>query len=197
MRLLWKDISLESLEGEYWLSVNIDGYENLYQASNLGRIKSLPREVKLFHGGSYWTKERIVRQRFSDGYLFVAFFNGKNDNRLDIQAHIVIALTFIPNPENKKEVNHKRGIKTDNRISELEWSTHAENVQHAYDNKMMKSFGTGKYGLSHPSARKVICLATGRIMSVKEAAEWTKCSKTAMCDMLKGRINNWSTFIYG
>ncbi len=54
-----------------------------------------------------------------------------------IKVHRIIAQTFIPNPENKPETNHKNGIKTDNRVDNLEWVTHEENVQHCIDNGWM------------------------------------------------------------
>lgn len=55
--------------------------------------------------------------------------------------HRLVALVFIPNPCDKLEVNHKDGDKLNNHISNLEWCTHSENVQHAYDNNLINISG--------------------------------------------------------
>lgn len=94
---------------------DIPGYETLYQASNLGRVRSLkrkaPRILKLTPKG--------------DGYLRVNLYSkeGKLKNWL---VNRIIALTFIPNPENKPTVDHINMDKHDNRIENLRWATNSE-----------------------------------------------------------------------
>lgn len=196
MSEIYQNISLESLPGEEWKPVNLPGLGSRYLCSNMGRIKSLPKRVVLYHGGIYFTKEKITKPRRSEGYLFTSLFLGKNENRLDIQTHRVIALTWIQNPENKETVNHKFGIKTDNRVSELEWATRSENIKHGYDHNLFPRHQTGKFGLNHIGSKRVQCLATGNTMCVKDAALFTGLSSSNLCSMLKGRRKNWSTFIY-
>lgn len=176
---IYENLSLDNLPGEEWKTIL--GYEGRYEASNMGRIKSLPKAITLHHGSTYKTKEKILSQRISDDYLFVALFK---NGRKDIQSHIVIAETWIPNPENKKEVNHIKGIKTDNRVSELEWTTHQENVIHAYN--------TGLYDSCSKSLR---CLCTGRLLTITEASKEISLHKNTLHAMLRGVKTNWSHYI--
>jgi hypothetical protein len=66
-----------------------------------------------------------------DGYYTVSVMN--NSKKTTKRVHRLIAIAYLPNPENKKTVNHVNGIKTDNRIVNLEWATHSENSQHSVD----------------------------------------------------------------
>lgn len=112
------------METEVWK--DISGYEGRYQASNLGRIKSLN-----FRRSGV---EKVMVGGYDEwGYKMIILYNGSGKGgRIHRGAHRIIAQTFIPNPENKPQVNHINGIKTDNRVENLEWATASENVKHNY-----------------------------------------------------------------
>jgi hypothetical protein len=86
------------------------------------------------HGDVFSTKfNKVVKLKginHSRGYLMINIWN--NNQRKGMLVHRLIAETFIPNLENKPEVNHKNGIKWDNRVQNLEWNTPKENMSHAY-----------------------------------------------------------------
>ena len=106
----------------------IKGYEGLYAISSFGRIKSF-----IYHRGSH---ERILKPRkVKDGYLMVALY--KNKIRKNYQIHQLVAKSFIENPNNFNEINHKDFDKTNNCISNLEWIDHYSNILH-YRNKFNK-----------------------------------------------------------
>lgn len=109
---VWKDIS---------------GYEGIYQVSNLGRVKSLPRTHKCYADRMYVTKERILKVHpNSQGYLRVPLKNGHKEERRFV--HRLVAEAFIPNPYNKTDVNHIDCVPTNNNAENLEWTTHSENM---------------------------------------------------------------------
>jgi hypothetical protein len=99
---------------------DIEGWEGIYQISNNGNVKSFR-----------WNKEKLLKiQTDTGGYSFISLHvsEGKRDKRL---IHRLVAQAFIPNPDNKLEVNHKDLNKKNNHIDNLEWATRSENIKHS------------------------------------------------------------------
>ena len=109
---------------------DIPGYEDLYRISNLGRVKSLRRYVPCKNGMRV-VREKILRLSVHrDGYLKVEL--RKNAVGEHPMVHRLVALAFIPNPDNKTQVNHIDGVKSNNSVKNLEWCNQSENQLHAY-----------------------------------------------------------------
>lgn len=123
------------MENEVWK--NIDGFEGLYMVSNLGRVKSLERVMNRGRMGSRIKGVGILKDCKRGEYISITLSDLKG-GALSIRLHRLVALHFIPNPENKPQVNHKNGIKTDNRVENLEWVTCGENLSHALKNGLRK-----------------------------------------------------------
>ncbi|MGM1462396.1 NUMOD4 domain-containing protein [Bacillus cereus group sp. BceL310] len=104
---------------------DIEGYEGLYQVSNLGRVRSLK-------------KNKMIMKPFvnEEGYLRITLLKDRKKNNLRV--HRLVAKAFIYNKDNKPEVNHINAIKSDNKVNNLEWVTPKENMKHANDLGLIK-----------------------------------------------------------
>lgn len=98
------------------------GYEGLYEVSNIGRVKSLPRKGTT-------KKEKILRQ-YNNGDNYIMVFLSKNDIRKKEKVHRLVASAFMPNPNNFPCVNHKDEDRQNNNIDNLEWCTYEYNLNY-------------------------------------------------------------------
>ena len=105
---------------------DIEGYENKYQISNLGNVKSL----ETWTGDKYIKREKILKNMvYGNGYYYVCL--SKNGKVKKYKVNRLVAQAFIPNPENKPFTNHIDGDKLNNNVDNLEWCTQSENMKHA------------------------------------------------------------------
>lgn len=125
MKEIWKDVI---------------GYEELYQVSNLGKVRSFPRK------GTHTKKINLLKpSKNKKGYLQVSL--SKNKNRKTISIHRLVAQTFIDNPNNLPQVNHIDGNKLNNCVDNLEWCTNEYNMKESIKLGLRKN--SYKYGKNH------------------------------------------------
>lgn len=132
---------------EIWKDVV--GYEGLYQISSFGNVKSLGKTIDKGKFGKVFFPEKLLSVFIDNQYFYIGLHKNKKQKKISI--HRILAIAFIPNPENKPFINHKNGIKTDNRIENLEWVTPKENSEHASINNLVaRNFGekNGKHKLN-------------------------------------------------
>ena len=179
MQEIWKDIP---------------GFENKYQVSNIGNVRSLSY---LGHPG----KIHIIKQQHTyDGYCRVPLM--RDGKKHCVTTHILVAKTFIPNPYNKQQVNHKDGNKNNNCVDNLEWVTPKENIEHSI-----------KTGLRHPELRnypkggehyasKPVYQydLSGKLAqkwnSISDAARHFSCKPSTIINCSKGRLKSCKGYMW-
>lgn len=142
----------------------IKGYYG-YFVSNFGNVKSIKENYK----------DKLLKGRLTNcGYLRVALW--KNKKQKDFAVHRLVALAFIPNPENKPQINHINCIKHDNRVENLEWNTESENMIHSYSNgRNTKGRKIIRVGIKNKTYNKII-----------EAVKDNNISKSSISQCLRG-----------
>lgn len=199
MQEIWKDIP--------W-------YEWIYQVSNLGNVKSLDRFITL--GKSWynvlWNNLILITRHL--WYKWVSL--SKIWKCTGYYVHRLVALAFLPNPENKPYINHKNGIKYDNRLENLEWCTQKENVRHSWETWLSKvsrnlNFYTNNpkprlwiFWKDNPSSKPVLqydlqwnfIKEWDSLTSIKNSL-WISCGNLSLC--CKGKRYNtlrWFRWVY-
>lgn len=178
---------------EIWKDVV--GYEGLYQVSNLGRVKSFPRNN--FKYG------RILKPFIDkNGYQSVSLC--KNNNISHKRVYRLVALHFVDNPLNKNEVDHINGVRNDDRASNLRWCTHTENCN--FDLYKANSSKEGcwmyqRFYNLHPKAKRVAqCDKKGNVINIwscaKEACDILSFTRSAISQCCTGKRKTYKGFVW-
>jgi len=171
-------------EKEIWK--DIPGYEGLYQISNNGGVKRMPKNTVTITGKIRIHKLKILKPSTdSRGYSQTCLFKlgiGKI-----VSVHRFVAITFIENTENKPQINHKDGNKKNNHVDNLEWCTNTENMQHAVRNKLMargEENGISKlnelqvrvikktFGITQEEIAEYFCVHRSTISRIRSNTNW-------------------------
>ena len=119
---------------------DIKGFEGVYQVSNLGRVKSLPRYTVQKH----WVEEKILNTHHNNsGYCDISLY--QNTKRVHKKVHRLVAEAFLPNPYNLPEVDHIDTNKDNNCVWNLKWCTHSENHMNPLSRKHRSEILTGRH----------------------------------------------------
>jgi len=186
---------------------DIPGYEGFYKISNTEKIKSIDRVICSFDprwgkykNTRYYGRElKFITDR--DGYYQVSLC--KNGSQKEKKVHRLIAECFLDTVDGKTQVNHKNGIKTDNRVENLEWCTAEENNIHAKENNLLNpnkgdNHWTRRIGWKNKQiSRIVLNVQTGIFYdNIREAANAHGFNYSTLAKKLEGRRINRTPLIF-
>jgi hypothetical protein len=166
----------------------LQNYEGLYLIDSIGNVVSMPRQ----QGSHFVNQYKILGTKVNRlGYKEVAL--SKNGKTRTVLLHRLLAIHFIPNPDNLPCVNHKNGIKNDNRLENLEWCSRSYNTKHAYENNLgdFKTFanaGIEKMNYETEYVKVVLISEQGEELTFNssvEAAEYLGTNKDAVTSAIR------------
>lgn len=176
------------MQKEIWK--DIKGSEGYYLVSNNGNVKTAARLVAHYRGGLSKLPEKIKSQAIHpQGYMRVGFC--KNGKMSSHSVHRLVAIAFISNKENKQEVNHINGNKSDNRVENLEWCTPKENMDHAYAQNLVPILSGESSYSSFLKENDVVNIrnADFKKISRKQLAQKYKVSVPTIFDIIKRKTS--------
>jgi hypothetical protein len=187
------------MEKEIWK--DIINFEGFYQVSNIGRVRGLDRKAPHHKSGTQNIKGRLLKFGNNNGYMSVILTN--NRKRENYLVHRLVAIHFISNPENKKEVNHINADKSDNTSLSLEWVTAKENAMHAVrlGLKNPANFWAGKSGFlssrgTHVTQLTLNGMIVNRYGSASDAAKAVGCDSSGILKATKGIYKQYVGFTW-
>jgi hypothetical protein len=154
----------------------IEGYEGVY---------AIDKDSTIYNVQTKRVKHPSIGNH---GYHAIDLY--KNGERTTFLVHRIMAATFLPNPTNKRTVNHKDGNKLNNNIDNLEWATYSENNKHSYSKLGRKAYMTGRFGrLNHNSKPVLMYAKNGNLLqkydSIMDAERATGILNNAIVQCLK------------
>lgn len=187
---------------------DIKGYEGLYQVSDLGRVKSLKREVKNKNGFRI-VKEKVLKPIINNKgyYVYGLRKNGKLEMKL---LHRLIGEHFLENKNKFTCINHIDGNKLNNRIDNLEWCTYKHNIKEAfrlglntytYQKNFQHNYWKGKYGKDHNCSKCVLQYDLNNVFikkwdSITDASKKTNINYYSISNNCRGKQKSAGGFIW-
>ena len=163
---------------EHWKA--IAGYEEIYEVSDLGRVRSL----------KFWKEKILKPQKDKGGYLHVGL--SKDGQIKHTYVHRLVAEAFIPNPQGLETVNHKDEDKTNNSVANLEWMSNKDNLNYGTRNKRVS-----EARLNHPAFSKKVQMfdkSTGELLatfpSIHEAERVTGIAQSHISSCCLGKLKS-------